>query len=138
MQETTHFNLKKPTENEFFDVENHFNYNANIIDTALKENKDIAESKAPKNHTHNASDIQGLSMNAKDINYDNKTSGLTSTKAQGAIDEVHNKAKSALSKANANETSILKQGKDIAAIQTELGINKETLIDNISDVFNSY
>ncbi|MBO3444006.1 hypothetical protein [Clostridium sp. CCUG 7971] len=107
MKVTTNYNLKKPDENEFFDLENHFNHNADIIDTVLKDNKDIAESKAPKSHTHNASDIEGLSMNAKDINYDNKISGLTSTKAQGAIDEVYDKAKSAISKANVNETNIL-------------------------------
>ncbi len=36
------------------------------------------------------------------------------------------------------KTSILQQGKDISAIQKELGINKETLIANIIEIFNSY
>lgn len=38
----------------------------------------------------------------------------------------------------ANETSILQQGKDISAIQKELGINKETLIANTIEIFNLY
>ncbi|MGX4600402.1 hypothetical protein [Faecalimicrobium sp. JNUCC 81] len=130
MKVTTNYNLKKPNENEFFDLENHFNHNADLIDAALKENKDIADSKAPKSHTHNASDIEGLSINAKDINYDNKTSGLTSTKAQGAIDEVHDKAKSALSKANANETSILN-------LQNEVGTNKTKMVKSVNKITDS-
>lgn len=36
------------------------------------------------------------------------------------------------------KTSILQQGKDISAIQKELGINKETLIANTIDIFNLY
>lgn len=36
------------------------------------------------------------------------------------------------------ETSILQQGKDISAIQKELGINKETLIANTIEIFNLY
>lgn len=137
MRETTNYNLKKPDENEFFDLENHFNHNADIIDTVLKESKDIADSKAPKSHTHNASDIEGLSMNAKDINYDNKTSGLTSTKAQGAIDEIHDKAKSALSKANANETSILTLGNQDGDLSKLKTTDKTSLTNAINEVFQN-
>lgn len=35
MKETENYKLKKPDVTEFFDVENHFNYNANIIDKEL-------------------------------------------------------------------------------------------------------
>lgn len=82
--------------------------------------------------------MESISPDASSITYDNTTSELESDNVQDAIDEVNEKAKSALSKASANETSILQQGKDISAIQRELGINKETLIANTIEIFNSY
>lgn len=82
--------------------------------------------------------MESISPDASSITYDNTTSELESDNVQGAIDEVNEKAKSALSKASANETSILQQGKDISAIQKELGINKETLISNTIEIFNLY
>ena len=39
---------------------------------------------------------------------------------------------------SSHKTSILQQGKDISSIQKELGINKETLIANTIEIFNSY
>lgn len=82
--------------------------------------------------------MESISTDASSITYDNTTSELESDNVQDAIDEVNEKAKSALSKASANETSILQQGKDISAIQKELGINKETLITNTIEIFNLY
>ncbi len=82
--------------------------------------------------------MESISTDASSITYDNTTSELESDNVQDAIEEVNEKAKSALSKASANETSILQQGKDISAIQKELGINKETLITNTIEIFNLY
>ena len=82
--------------------------------------------------------MENVATDAAGTSYDNSVSELESDNVQDAIDEVNEKAKSALSKASANETSILQQGKDISAIQKELGINKETLIANTIEVFNLY
>lgn len=86
MKETTNLKLKKPDLNDFYNVED-FNYNSDIIDRSIKEVKDTAESKAQKNHTHNASDIDGISTNAKGTSFDNSTNGMTATNVQDAIEE---------------------------------------------------
>lgn len=122
MKETTNYKLKKPNENDFFDLENHFNHNVDIIDAALKENKDIAESKAPAEHDHNIEDIKNFKADATSVDYDNKASGLNATKVQGAIDEVNEKA-------NANETSI-------SEIQQELSGSRASLITSSNQIRN--
>lgn len=112
MKETTNLKLKKPDFNDFYNVED-FNYNSDVIDRSIKEVKDIAESKAPKNHTHNASDIDGISTNAKGTSFDNSINGMAATNVQDAIEE--------------NKTSILK-------LQNELGTNKSILANNINAI----
>lgn len=73
MEYTTNYNLFKPDENDFYDVED-FNLNAEIIDTKLKEIENKAES----------------SGDAENIEYDNTESGLESTNIQAAINEICN------------------------------------------------
>lgn len=123
---TNELGLEKPLGNENYDV-NVFNNNMDKIDKGIKGAKDIAESKASKNHTHDASDINGISTNAKGTSFDNSTNGMAATNVQDAIDEVDKKAKNALDKALTNEKSILN-------LQNELGTNKNTLEANINAI----
>lgn len=122
--------LEKPLANENYDINVH-NRNMDKIDKGVNDAKGLAESKAPKNHTHNMDDIEGLSLEASSVNYDNSNSKLTSTKAQGAIDEVNTKAE-------ANKTSIQGAKDDIQAIQNEMGTNRSEIIitnNEIVDIF---
>ena len=109
---TPNLGLEKPLTNENYDV-NVFNGNMDKVDKGIKDAKDIANSKAAANHTHNASDINGISTNAKGTSFDNSTNGMTATNVQDAIEE--------------NKTSILD-------LQNELGINKNTLQNNINAI----
>lgn len=133
MKETTNLKLKKPDLNDFYNVED-FNYNSDVIDRSIKEVKDTAESKAPKNHTHNASDIDGISTNAKGTSFDNSTNGMVATNVQDAIEE--NKATIEENKASIeeNKKSIEANKSSILELQNELGTNKTTLQNNINAI----
>lgn len=122
MKETTNLKLKKPDLNDFYNVDD-FNYNSDIIDRSIKEVQDTAESKAPKDHTHDASDINGISTNAKGTSFDNSTNGMAATNVQDAIEE--------------NKTSILELEKTdgkLANLQTD---NKTNLVAAINEVFQN-
>lgn len=102
---TNDLGLEKPLGNENYDI-TVFNRNMDKIDKGVKDAKDIANSKAAANHTHNASDINGISTNAKGTSFDNSTNGMDATNVQDAIEE--------------NKTSILKHDTKLNDIEIEL------------------
>ena len=101
---TTNYNLVKPSENEYYDI-NVSNSNLDIIDTEIKKINDKFDS---------------VSTDAQSTSFDNSSNGMTATNVQDAIEE--NKQN-----IEANKTSILE-------IQSELGVNKTTLQNNINAI----
>jgi len=73
MKETINYKLRKPDQEDFYNVED-FNYNADIIDSLLKTNADTItqhinaaaphSGHAPLVHTHSGSDITSAVANA--------------------------------------------------------------------------
>lgn len=101
---TTNYNLVKPSENEYYDI-NVSNSNLDIIDTEIKKVNDRLDS---------------VSTDAQSTSFDNSSNGMEATNVQDAIEE--NKQN-----IEANKTSIL-------SLQEELGINKSTLETNINSI----
>lgn len=91
MKETTNLKLKKPDQNDFYNIDD-FNNNSDIIDEEIGKIKE---------------DMKNISTDAEGTSYDNTSSGLTSQNVQGAVDEVLAIAKDAKSQSEANKTSIL-------------------------------
>ncbi len=108
---TNELGLEKPLGNENYSIDV-FNNNMDKIDVAIKNVKN---------------DLSNIDLTAERVEYNkNECSNV-----DGALDKLF---QSDLD----NKTSILQQGKDISAIQKELGINKETLIANTIEIFNLY
>ena len=101
---TTNYNLVKPSENEYYDI-NVSNSNLDIIDTEIKKINNRLDS---------------VSTDAQSTSFDNSSNGMEATNVQDAIEE--NKQN-----IEANKTSIL-------SLQEELGINKSTLEANIKSI----
>lgn len=81
---TTNYNLVKPSENEYYDI-NVSNSNLDIIDTEIKKVNDRLDS---------------VSTDAQSTSFDNSSNGMVATNVQDAIEE--NKTE-----IEANKTSIL-------------------------------
>lgn len=81
-------------------------------------------------HNHTMQDIEGFEANATNITFDKNGTDLTAQNVQTAIVEINNKSNKsveALSKAEANEASILQ-------IQEEIGTNRATLESNVVSI----
>ena len=103
---TTNYNLVKPSENEYYDI-NVSNSNLDIIDTEIKKVNDRLDS---------------VSTDAQSTSFDNSSNGMTATNVQDAIEE--NKQN-----IEANKTSIL-------SLQSELGTNRESLITSCNQIID--
>lgn len=68
---TTNYNLVKPSENEYYDI-NVSNSNLDIIDTEIKRVNDRLDS---------------VSTDAQSTSFDNSDNGMTATNVQDAIEE---------------------------------------------------
>ena len=68
---TTNYNLVKPSENEYYDI-NVSNSNLDIIDTEIKRVNDRLDS---------------VSTDAQSTSFDNSLNGMTATNVQDAIEE---------------------------------------------------
>lgn len=68
---TTNYNLVKPSENEYYDI-NINNSNLDIIDTEIKKINDKFDS---------------VSTDAQSTSFDNSDNGMTATNVQDAIEE---------------------------------------------------
>ena len=99
---TTNYNLVKPSENEYYDI-NVSNSNLDIIDTEIKKVNDRLDS---------------VSTDAQSTSFDNSSNGMVATNVQDAIEE--NKQN-----IEANKTSILE-------LQTELNGQRLKLINSIN------
>ena len=99
---TTNYNLVKPSENEYYDI-NVSNSNLDIIDTEIKKVNDRLDS---------------VSTDAQSTSFDNSSNGMTATNVQDAIEE--NKQS-----IEVNKTSILE-------LQTELNGQRLKLINSIN------
>lgn len=95
---TTNYNLVKPSENEYYDI-NVSNSNLDIIDTEIKKVNDRLDS---------------VSTDAQSTSFDNSSNGMVATNVQDAIEEnkttiEENKASIEENKKSieANKTSIL-------------------------------
>ena len=118
MKETTNLKLKKPDLNDFYNVDD-FNYNSDIIDRSIKEVQDTAESKAPKNHTHNASDIDGLELTAERVSIADPTNKFEATNVEDALLE--------------NKTSILSNKNEIESLKQSVSNGKTLVANAITD-----
>ena len=103
---TTNYNLVKPSENEYYDI-NVSNSNLDIIDTEIKKVNDRLDS---------------VSTDAQSTSFDNSSNGMEATNVQDAIEE--NKQN-----IEANKTSIL-------SLQSELGTNRESLITSCNQIID--
>ena len=126
---TSYLQLEKPLLNENYDI-NIQNSNMDKIDKGYKDlnNKiDTTKNELDKKIEDVQNGLDSINLNASNINYNkNECSNV-----DGALDKLFQSDSD-------NKTSILQQGKDISAIQKELGINKETLIANTIEIFNLY
>ena len=68
---TTNYNLVKPSENEYYDI-NVSNSNLDIIDTEIKKIKD---------------ELSSISTDAQSTSFDNSDNGMEATNVQEAIEE---------------------------------------------------
>ena len=90
---TTNYNLVKPSENEYYDI-NVSNSNLDIIDTEIKRVNDRLDS---------------VSTDAQSTSFDNSSNGMEATNVQDAIEE--------------NKTSILSLQEELGINKSTLEAN---------------
>lgn len=90
---TTNYNLVKPSENEYYDI-NINNSNLDIIDTEIKKINDT---------------LSSVSTDAKSTSFDNSDNGMIATNVQDAIEE--------------NKTSILSLQEELGINKSTLESN---------------
>ena len=153
MRLTVNYGLKKPEGSDVVNIAD-FNYNADIIDSTMKEIK---------------SEVGALELKAEKVTVADSTNVFTATNVEAALLELLNKIKSNTSKISANTTkinqntsnisantsniskhattlsehttkltshdsSIQQANTKIQALETELGTNKTTLQNNINAI----
>ena len=153
MRLTVNYGLKKPDGSDVVNIDD-FNYNADIIDSTMKEIK---------------SEVGALELKAEKVTVADSTNVFTATNVEAALLELLNKIKSNTSNISANTTkinqntsnisantsniskhattlsehttkltshdsSIQQANTKIQALETELGTNKSTLSSNINAI----
>ena len=139
MRLTVNYGLKKPEGSDVVNIDD-FNYNADIIDSTMKEIK---------------SEVGALELKAEKVTVADSTNVFTATNVEAALLELLNKIKSNTSKISANtsniskhattlsehttkltrhDSSIQQANTKIQALETELGTNKSTLSSNINAI----
>ena len=153
MRLTVNYGLKKPEGSDVVNIDD-FNYNADIIDSTMKEIK---------------SEVGALELKAEKVTVADSTNVFTATNVEAALLELLNKIKSNTSNISANTTkinqntsnisantsniskhattlsehttkltshdsSIQQANTKIQALETELGTNKSTLSSNINAI----
>ena len=146
MRLTVNYGLKKPEGSDVVNIDD-FNYNADIIDSTMKEIK---------------SEVGALELKAEKVTVADSTNVFTATNVEAALLELLNKIKSNTSKINQNtskinqntsniskhattlsehttkltrhDSSIQQANTKIQALETELGTNKSTLSSNINAI----
>lgn len=117
-QHTTNYNLVKPTENEYYDINIH-NGNMDTIDTELKNIKDS---------------LEGLSTEAKDTNFDNSENSMTSTNVQDAITENKKSIDALKTKDTTLEQLIQENKSSIANLKGDIGHNVRLMEEDIKAI----
>ena len=153
MRLTVNYGLKKPEGSDVVNIDD-FNYNADIIDSTMKDIK---------------SEVGALELKAEKVTVADSTNVFTATNVEAALLELLNKIKSNTSNISANTTkinqntsnisantsniskhattlsehttkltshdsSIQQANTKIQALETELGTNKSTLSSNINAI----
>lgn len=105
MKETTNYKIRKPDPTDFFNIEEHFNHNADVIDNAI----------------HNVeTKLNNIDTTAEKTTLKDTGNNYNSNNVEGALIEIAEDI-------SANKTSILN-------LQKELGTNKATLQNNINSI----
>ncbi len=105
MKETTNYKIRKPDPTDFFNIEEHFNHNADVIDNAI----------------HNVeTKLNNIDTTAEKTTLKDTGNNYNSDNVEGALIEIAEDI-------SANKTSILN-------LQKELGTNKATLQNNINSI----
>lgn len=105
MKETTNYKIRKPDPTDFFNIEEHFNHNADVIDNAI----------------HNVeTKLNNIDTTAEKTTLKDTGNNYNSNNVEGALIEIAEDI-------SASKTSILN-------LQKELGTNKATLQNNINAI----
>ena len=139
MRLTVNYGLKKPEGSDVVNIAD-FNYNADIIDSTMKEIK---------------SEVGAIELKAEKVKVADSTNVFTATNVEAALLELLNKIKSNISNISTNtsniskhattlsehttkltshDSSIQQANTKIQALETELGTNKSTLSSNINAI----
>ena len=125
MRLTVNYGLKKPEGSDVGNIDD-FNYNADIIDSTMKEIK---------------SEVGALELKAEKVTVADSTNVFTATNVEAALLELLNKIKSNISNISTNTSNISKHATTLSehttkiqALETELGTNKSTLSSNINAI----
>ena len=125
MRLTVNYGLKKPEGSDVVNIDD-FNYNADIIDSTMKEIK---------------SEVGALELKAEKVTVADSTNVFTATNVEAALLELLNKIKSNISNISTNTSNISKHATTLSehttkiqALETELGTNKSTLSSNINAI----
>lgn len=105
MKETTNYKIRKPDPTDFFNIEEHFNHNADVIDNAI----------------HNVeTKLNNIDTTAEKTTLKDTGNNYNSNNVEGALIEIAEDI-------SASKTSIL-------SLQSELGTSKSTLETNINAI----
>ena len=118
---TTNYNLVKPSENEYYDI-NVSNSNLDIIDTEIKKINDRLDS---------------VSTDAQSTSFDNSSNGMEATNVQDAIEENKESIeanKTSIQTLSTNITKLQNADGDLSQLQTT---NKSNLVGAINELFQN-
>ena len=122
MLETKNLKLKKPEDNDILDPSLSINPNMDIIDNEIGKIKE---------------DIKNISSDAAGTSYDNTNSKLTSTNAQGAIDEVNAKAEQNKTSISALEKKTDSTNTNLSTLKTKVDAGQNFNLTQDSGAYNT-
>ena len=114
MRLTVNYGLKKPEGSDVVNIDD-FNYNADIIDSTMKEIK---------------SEVGALELKAEKVKVADSTNVFTATNVEAALLELLNKIKSNTTKINANTTKINQNTSNISANTSNISKHATTLSEH--------
>ena len=118
MRLTVNYGLKKPEGSDVVNIDD-FNYNADIIDSTMKEIK---------------SEVGALELKAEKVTVADSTNVFTATNVEAALLELLNKIKSNTSNISANTTKINQNTSNISANTTKINQNTSNISANTSNI----
>ena len=118
MRLTVNYGLKKPEGSDVVNIDD-FNYNADIIDSTMKEIK---------------SEVGALELKAEKVKVADSTNVFTATNVEAALLELLNKIKSNTSNISANTTKINTNINNISANTTKISTNTSNISANTTKI----